>query len=438
MAEIIEMPKLSDTMTTGTLVKWLKKEGDAVRSGEMIAEVETDKATMEVENFEDGILLKIYAKEGDSVAIGAPICAVGKEGESAPEVSSAPAEPPAKDSSAEETPAEAPAQNKEPAPSDQPQPAAPAPATPAVDKHEADGPAIKASPLARKLARELGIDLRRVRGTGPVGRIVRADIELAAKSPQSLLPANEPGTAASPVVLGRLTEQVDKVSNMRASIAKALVRSKTEAPHFYLQCEVNAKPLTDIRNDLNAFLADLPEQDGGIKYTINDWILRAAALAVLKVPAINRSWHGSTIQQHGSVHLAFGVAIEDGLVTPVVRDAQLKSIRQIATEARSLIAKARSRKLTPDEMSGSTLTVTNLGMFGISDFYGIINPGNAAILSIGATVKTPVVDENDQIAIGYRMKVGLSGDHRVIDGAVAAQYLDALRGLLEKPAILMA
>ena len=238
--------------------------------------------------------------------------------------------------------------------------------------------------------------------------------------------------------LGKLEEKSDKVSNMRASIAKALVKSKTEAPHFYLQSEINAAPLAAARQDLNEFLSGLPANEGGIKYTVNDLILKAAAMAVYMVPAINRSWQGSTIKQSGAVHLAFGVAIDDGLVTPVIRDAGTKSLRQISIEAKELIAKARDRKLKPDEMTGSTLTVTNLGMFGITDFYGIINPGNAAILSVGATVKQPVVDDNNQITIGYRMKVGLSGDHRVIDGAVGAQYLQALGKILEKPSILLA
>jgi pyruvate dehydrogenase E2 component (dihydrolipoamide acetyltransferase) len=280
------------------------------------------------------------------------------------------------------------------------------------------------------------VDLIYVKGTGPGGRIIREDVEEASKRPQPIAVAG--AGAGSGTVLGRLDGSVDKVTNMRASIAKALVKSKTEAPHFYLQSEVDAKPLADLRADLNSFLAELPAEDGGIKYTVNDLILRAAALAVLKVPAINCSWKGKTIERHDAVHLAFGVAIDDGLVTPVIRDAEKKSLRTIALEARELIGKARSRKLTPDEMSGSTLTVTNLGMFGITDFYGIINPGNAAILSVGATVKQPVVDAHDQISIGYRMKVGLSGDHRVIDGAVGAVYLQALGVILQKPGILLA
>jgi pyruvate dehydrogenase E2 component (dihydrolipoamide acetyltransferase) len=224
---------------------------------------------------------------------------------------------------------------------------------------------------------------------------------------------------------------------MRKSIAKALVASKTQAPHFYLQIEVDGAPLAKFRAALNKKYADLPAEQGGNKFTVNDLTLKAAAEAVRRVPAINRSWGESTIVQHGTVQLAFGVAIDDGLVTPVIQSAENKSLHQISAEAKGLIKKARNKKLAPDEMSGSTLTVTNLGMFGISDFYGIINPSNAAILSIGATIKRPVVDEYDQIVIGQTMKVGLSGDHRVIDGAVGAQYLQALKTILENPALML-
>ncbi|MEX0322535.1 MAG: dihydrolipoamide acetyltransferase family protein [Puniceicoccaceae bacterium] len=434
MAEIIEMPKLSDTMESGTLIKWLKQEGDAVSSGDMIAEVETDKATMEVECFEDGILLKQYLEEGGSIVIGGPICAIGEEGEEAPEVEMpepvAEEEDEADEPEVEEVTEEAEAEEEVAE-----APAAPTskPAAPQVAAR-ADGERIKISPLARKMADEMNVDIARVQGSGPHGRILKADVEEASKNPQALAPA----VGSSPSIsLGAIEEKTDKVTNMRASIAKALVKSKTEAPHFYLQSEVNAEPLAIIRKDLNDFLTTIPPEQGGIKYTVNDLILKASAMAVSSVPAINRSWQGKTIKQFGAVHLAFGVAIDDGLVTPVIRDADSKSLRQIAVEARELIAKARDRKLKPDEMSGSTLTVTNLGMFGITDFYGIINPNNAAILSVGATIKQPVVDENNQVTIGYRMKVGLSGDHRVIDGAVGAQYLQALGNLLEKPAILL-
>ncbi len=414
MATLIDMPKLSDTMTVGTLVKWLKNEGDPVASGDMIAEVETDKATMEVECFEDGVLLKQYCGTGDEVQVGGAIAAIGEAGEDAPE---APA--PAVEEPAAETPMPAPAA---PAPTPIPAPATPSPAP--APAPIASGTPLKASPLAKKLAAEKGIALSSIQGSGPGGRIVKADV-LNAK-PGSAAPAS-PSLEALNL----------PVTNMRKSIARALVASKTQAPHFYLQIEVDGAPLAAFRKALNAKYAELPPEQGGIKFSVNDLTLKAAAEAVRKVPAINRSWEGESITQHGTVHLAFGVAIDDGLLTPVIRSAESKSLHQISGEAKSLIKKARDKKLAPDEMSGSTLTVTNLGMFGISDFYGIINPNNAAILSVGATIKKPVVDEHNQIVIGQTMKVGLSGDHRTIDGAVGAQYLKALKEILENPALML-
>ncbi|WPJ94977.1 dihydrolipoamide acetyltransferase family protein [Coraliomargarita algicola] len=428
MATLIDMPKLSDTMTVGTLVKWLKNEGDAISSGDMIAEVETDKATMEVECFDDGVLIKQYAAEGQEVAVGDAIAAIGEEGEEAPAAqNSAPAAAAAAEpepAAAESTPAPS-----ESAPKPEPSPAAaPAPATTTTDGR------IKASPLAKKIAADKGIDLVSIQGTGPGGRIVKADVENA--KPGAAAPASStPAPAAAPVAT---LEALDlPVSNMRKSIAKALVGSKTQAPHFYLQIEVDGAPLAKLRAELNAKLADLPKEHGGTKFTVNDLTLKAAAEAVRRVPAINRSWEGESIKQHPNVHLAFGVAIDDGLVTPVIRAAETKGLREIGAEAKVLIKKARDKKLTPNEMSGSTLTVTNLGMFGISDFYGIINPNNAAILSIGATIKKPVVNDKDEIVVGQVMKIGLSGDHRTIDGAVGAQYLQALKEILETPALML-
>ena len=420
MATLIDMPKLSDTMTVGTLVKWLKNEGDPVANGDMIAEVETDKATMEVECFEDGVLIKQYAEAGAEVPVGGAIAAIGEAGEAAPEVET-PAAP-----AAEEAPPVAP----EPTPAaPAPAPAAPVAATPAPTPVAATptGARVKASPVARKIAAEKGIDLSTLQGSGPGGRIVKDDVLNAGSSPSK----------AAPVPAAQLEALSLPVSNMRKSIAKALVASKTQAPHFYLQIEVDGAPLAKFRAALNKKYADLPAEQGGNKFTVNDLTLKAAAEAVRRVPAINRSWGESTIVQHGTVQLAFGVAIDDGLVTPVIQSAENKSLHQISAEAKGLIKKARNKKLAPDEMSGSTLTVTNLGMFGISDFYGIINPSNAAILSIGATIKRPVVDEYDQIVIGQTMKVGLSGDHRVIDGAVGAQYLQALKTILENPALML-
>lgn len=413
MATLIDMPKLSDTMTVGTLVKWLKKEGDAVANGDMIAEVETDKATMEVECFEDGVLLKQYCGAGDEIPVGSAIAAIGEAGEKAPEV--APAEAPA--------PEAAPIAPAPVAPA--PVVAAPAPTPPAPEPTK-PGAKVKASPLAKKIAAEKGLDLAAIQGSGPGGRIVKADL-LNAK----------PGAFATGPAAPSLEALSLPVTNMRKSIARALVGSKTQAPHFYLQIEVDGAPLAAFRKALNAKYADLPAEQGGMKFSVNDLTLKAAAEAVRKVPSINRSWEGESITQHGNVHLAFGVAIDDGLLTPVIREAENKSLHQISGEAKALIKKARDKKLSPEEMSGSTLTVTNLGMFGISDFYGIINPNNAAILSIGATLKQPIVNENNEIVIGQRMKVGLSGDHRTIDGAVGAQYLQALKNILENPALML-
>ena len=435
MATLIDMPKLSDTMTVGTLVKWLKNEGDPVSNGDMIAEVETDKATMEVECFDEGVLIKQYCEVGDEVLVGGPIAAIGEAGESAPEASTAAStteeEAPkgeVKDPVISEklvSPSEAPAEKLEPE------------ATKAAVPTAANGERVKASPLAKKIATEKGIDLSTIRGSGPNGRIVKVDVE--SEAPNAVISG---GTSASTTTttttsVATLEELTIPVSNMRKSIGKALVASKTQAPHFYLQIEVNGAPLASLRQELNAKLALQSPEQGGAKFSVNDLTLKAAAEAVRRVPAINRSWEGETIQQHPNVHLAFGVAIDDGLVTPVIRAAENKGLREISAEAKVLIKKARAKKLTPDEMTGSTLTVTNLGMFGISDFYGIINPNNAAILSIGATIKKPIVNEKDEIVVGQIMKIGLSGDHRTIDGAVGAQYLQVLKEILETPALML-
>lgn len=423
MATLIDMPKLSDTMTVGTLVNWLKKEGDPVSNGDMIAEVETDKATMEVECFEDGILIKQYCKEGEEVPVGGAIAAVGEAGEAAPEANSA---TPSTEST--EVKIEA---VKEPEAKTTPKVETP-PKEEAPKAIRTTSDRIKASPLAKKIAEEKGIHLGDIQGSGPGGRIVRSDVETISASTTKPVQASKPEQAVATL------EALDlPVSNMRKSIASALVASKTQAPHFYLQIEVDGAPLSQLRKELNDKLADLPPEAGGAKFSVNDLTLKAAAEAVKRVPAINRSWEGDSIKQHPNVDLAFGVAIDDGLVTPVIRTAESKSLREVSAEAKELIKKARGKKLAPNEMSGSTFTVTNLGMFGISDFYGIINPNNAAILSIGATIKKPIVNHQDEIVIGQTMKIGLSGDHRVIDGAVGAQYLQALKDILETPALML-
>ena len=434
MAEIIEMPKLSDTMSVGTIVSWLKKEGEPVASGDMIAEIETDKATMEMEVFTDGVLLKQYVKAGGQVAVGEPIAAIGEKGEKVPEAtaSAAPAEKPA-EAPKEEAPAPAPAaEEAKPA-----EPAAPAPAPAPVSAFDtASTDHVKASPLAKKLAKEKGIDLSKISGTGPNGRIVKADVLNAgdahkiSEAPAQAASASAPAPAAPAIPAGETLSI--PVSNMRGVIAKRLLESKTTIPHFYLDIEVDMTALLEMRKSVNSRLADQ-----GMKLSVNDFILKAATEALRKVPAANASWKETTIEQHGDVHMAFAVAVEDGLVTPTIKNAHAKSLRQLSVEAKELIQKAQNKKLTPDEMSGSTFTVTNLGMFGINSFYGIINPPNAAILSVGATKRIPVVNEKGEIVPGDRMHIGISGDHRVVDGAMAAQYLSTVKGYLESPATML-
>ncbi len=453
MAQIIDMPKLSDTMTVGTLIKWLKKEGDAVKSGDMLAEIETDKATMELESFFAGTLLKIFAPAGSQIAIGAPLCAVGKPGETV-EAPAAPA--PKGDTHAASAPV---AQASQPAsaPSQKPEPAPSAPVGGVPPPREAAAPSpssipqsapatppssdarLKISPLARKIAANEKIDPTRVTGSGPHGRIVKADVLAAAANPALLKSAAAVGGAPSPrgdapslFAAGPIQEErFAPASNMRATIAKRLVEAKTQLPHFYVEIEVDAEPLLALRQQLNTGL-----EKEGVKLSVNDFILKASASALRRVPGVNTSWTGTGIQYHGAAHVSFAVAIEDGLITPVVRDTHLKSLFQISTEAKSLGKRAKEKKLKPDEYTGGTFCVSNLGMMGVTKFSAIINPPNAAILAVGTTVTKPVV-KNGQIVVGQTLSLTLSCDHRAVDGALGAQYLAALKDILEKPALLL-
>jgi pyruvate dehydrogenase E2 component (dihydrolipoamide acetyltransferase) len=455
MADIIEMPKLSDTMTVGTLVKWLRKEGDAVKAGDMLAEVETDKATMELESFFTGTLLKIYAPDGSQVAIGAPLCAIGKVGEAVPPVLASPAAPKA-EPTAPVTPPPAPSPVAKPL--DEPRrssqseggPApvvtvpAPAAAEPQVSgfKSQVSEGRLKISPLARKLAAAEKIDASRLTGTGPHGRIVRADVLAAAANP-ALLKSAAAGAAATspqsatftggtPAKTGAIqADRTVPASNMRAVIAKRLLEAKTQIPHFYLEIEVDAEPLLAVRSQLNTAF----EKDG-VKLSVNDFVLKASAEALRRVPGVNASWVGTGIQYHGAAHVSFAVAIEDGLITPVIRDTHTKSIFAISAEAKPLGKRAKEKKLKPEEFTGGTFCVSNLGMMGIERFSAIINPPNAAILAVGTTVTKPVV-KNGAIVVGQTMVLTLSCDHRVVDGALGAQFLAAIKDLLEKPALLL-
>jgi pyruvate dehydrogenase E2 component (dihydrolipoamide acetyltransferase) len=449
MADIIDMPKLSDTMTVGTLVKWLKKEGDAVKAGDMLAEVETDKATMELESFFTGTLVKIFAQPGSQVAIGAALCAIGKPGETvdAPAAPAPKAAAPKAEAPKEESKQEAPKPEAAPAPAPKAQTEAGNRKEPDVlpppAPSEAPGGRLKISPLAKKIAAQQSMDASRITGTGPGGRIVKADVLAAAADPTKLKqPSAVSGQASAkssafssqPSAFSRGPVQQDRsvpVSTMRGVIAKRMVESTTTIPYIYLDIEIDAEPLLAIRAQLNTGL-----EKEGVKLSVNDFVLKASAEALRRVPAVNSSWQGTAIQYHGAAHVAFAVALEDGLITPVVRDCHLKSVFQISTEAKALGKKAKDKKLAPNEYTGGTFCVSNLGMMGIPKFTAIINPPNSAILAVGTTVAKPVI-RNGAIVPGQTMTVTLSCDHRVFDGAVGAQYLGALKDLLEKPALLL-
>jgi pyruvate dehydrogenase E2 component (dihydrolipoamide acetyltransferase) len=392
-------------------VKWIKKEGDAVKSGDIIAEVETDKATMDLEAFDSGILRKILIAEGTKVPVQSRIGIIGTKDEKIDE--SAPAAP------ATPAPAKAePSAKKEEA-------KAPASA-PSAAAATSNGGRVKASPLAKKVAVEKGVALAALIGSGPGGRIVKKDVLGAPASGGGGSSIYAPGPIAG--------EGSTKLTTMRSVIAKRLLESKTTIPHFYLEIEIDAKPLLDLRAQLNESLGKLKPP---VKLSLNDFVLKAAAEAVRRVPAVNASFEGDSIRQFANVQLSFAVAIPDGLITPIIREAQNKSLIQISGEAKALAAKAKEGKLKPEEFQGGTFTVSNLGMLGIDRFSAIINPPQAAILAIGNIVKKAVVGANDEIVAGHRQSITLSCDHRVVDGAVGAAYLKELRELIEKPALLL-
>jgi pyruvate dehydrogenase E2 component (dihydrolipoamide acetyltransferase) len=423
MAKDVTMPLLSPSMTEGTVVKWLKKEGDAVKSGEIIAEVETDKATMDLEAFDSGILRKITAPAGAKVAVNGRIAILGTQDEkiddSAPAASAAPAVEQKKEESA------APAQPGTPA-APSAATSAPTPAAAPAPKASSSTSRVHASPLAKKVAQDLNVSLGSLQGTGPGGRIVRRDVENAPKGGNGgwgLYPA---GAIAK--------EEKIPLSNMRQTIARRLLESKTTIPHFYLEIEVDAAPMVDLRVSLNKSFEKLAKP---FKLSLNDFILKAAAEAIRRVPAINASFAGDAIQQYSSVHLAFAVAIPQGLITPVIRDAQDRTLKSISDEARALAVRAKEGKLKPEEYTTGTFTLSNLGMYGIDRFSAIVNPPQAGILAIGNVVKKPVVGPGDTIVVGQRLSLTLSCDHRVVDGAVGASFLQELRTLVENPALLL-
>ncbi len=424
----IEMPKLSDTMTEGTLVKWLKKVGDTVAVGDILAEVETDKATMEMEAFDEGVLAEIYVQDGGKVEVGQKLAILTGKGEklsgdgATPVVEKKPAATEAKKEATAPTEAPAAQKNSEAAPAE----------SSSTDR-------VKASPLAKKVATELGVELGGIQGTGPGGRIVRDDILAAA---QSAGPKKETArqTQASPTPASKtpafvpaLEDKKIPLSGMRKTIAARLLESKTTIPHFYLQAELDAEPLTTLRQTINA----AAETAGLGKLTVNDFILKATAVAATRVPLANAALSADAIIQFADVQLACAVAVEEGLVTPVIRQAQKKSLGQISAEIKDLAARARSKKLKPEEYQGGTITVSNLGSYGVEQFYAIINPPQSVIVSVGTIVRKPVINSAGQIVPGQRIILGVSCDHRVVDGAVGAQFLGELKRFLENPTLLL-
>ena len=389
MAEIT-MPKLSDTMEDGVVVRWLKSIGEAVARGEVVAEIETDKATMEMESPEDGVLSEIHVEEGQRASVGQPMAVIDAAGQSSQSAGSA----------------------TEIAPSRTPVQAA---------GGAAPAERVKASPRARKAAEERNLDLAGVEGSGPSGRVLYRDVLAAADAASA---SAEPPSGQSQRV---------PLSSMRQRIAERMVESKTRIPHFYLQVEIDAEPLLELQGQVNS----APEEWGGGKLSLNDLVLKAAAMALTRVPQLNASFTPEGILRHGQVDLGFAVSLEEGLVTPVIRSAESKSLRQISREAGDLIERARHQRLNPDEYRGGTFTVSNLGARGIDSFQAIIDPPQAAILAVGAIVKKPVVDQDDRIRPGHRLNLTLSCDHRVVDGAVAAEFLGRIRRLLQQPALLL-
>ena len=435
MSVNIEMPKLSDTMTEGTLIKWHKQIGDSVEIGDILAEIETDKATMEMEAFDDGIITEIFIQEGEKAPIGGILAILDGDSE-APHTSTAPQ-------------ASVPVQS-----ASIPAPIIPTAviATPVPNSAERS----KSSPLARKIAADLGVNLSRITGSGPAGRIVKCDVMAASKtSTTSPVPASAEASAAgalaasiksraitSPAVVSPAPQAIIPVakdgderielSSMRKIIASRLLTSKTTIPHFYLHLEVDAAPLMALRQQVNA----QAEKTHGNKYSVNDFILKAVINAAQAVPAVNASFASDHILKFKHIGLSVAIAVEDGLVTPVIKQAESKSLLAISRAVKDFAIRAKDKKLKPDEFDGGTITVSNLGAWGIESFDAIVNPPQAAILSVGAAIEKPIVKDG-QIVPGLRMNLGLSCDHRVIDGAVGAAFLAEIKKLIEQPALML-
>ena len=424
MAEIVRMPKLSDTMTEGVVAEWHKKVGDKVSEGDLLAEIETDKATMEFESFYDGVLLHIGVEKGGTAPVNEVLAVIGEKGEDVEALlkdagSAASAEEaPKEEKEADKKEAE-PVKESKPDPTPVTTESAPAKvAATASSNGSASNERIFASPLAKKMAEEKGINLASVKGTGENQRIVKRDIE-------NFQPAAAGGGSA--VIYQSVgTESYNDVPNsqMRKAIAKALSASKFSAPHFYLKMEVDMDNCIAARKAIN--------EEEGVKVSFNDMIVKAVAAALRRHPKVNADWMGDFIRYNDHIHVGVAVAVEDGLVVPVVRFTDTKGISQIGAEIKDLASRARDKKIQPEEMQGGTFAVSNLGMYGIEDFTSIINPPNGCILSVGQIKETPVV-KNGEIVPGNVMMLSLSCDHRVVDGAVGSDFLKTLKEILENP-----
>jgi pyruvate dehydrogenase E2 component (dihydrolipoamide acetyltransferase) len=429
------MTQLSPTMTEGRIARWLKKEGDTLESGEVMAEIETDKATMEMEVVDEGVLHRILSPEGSTVAVGAPIAVIAEEGEevaadyqptseASTEVAAVPAEVAVETTAPVVTPA---------APVEAVQAPAPAVVGSAVNT-AMDSTRIKASPLARRLAKQKGINLAAITGTGPKGRITKGDVEKTVKRGISLGAGTAAVVTPAPrqMPTGPLPYHEDEFepvenSMMRKAIARRLTESKQQVPHFYLNVDVEMDRLMDLRAQLNE------AADGAFKLSVNDFVIKAVAKALVDVPAANASWTDASTLMHKHAHVSVAVAIEGGLITPVIRFAEQKGIVDISNEVKELAGRARAGELKPEEYSGGTFSISNLGMYGIQQFSAIVNPPEGAILAVGATQERPVV-KNGELTVAKMMTLTLSCDHRVVDGAVGAEYLAALKKHIEMPA----
>jgi len=424
MAEVIFMPRMSDTMTEGNIVGWLKKEGDKVEPGDTLAEVETDKATMELDSPAEGVILHIAVKEG-AVPINAVIAVIGKQGEDWQAAVAAAG------GASNSTPDAAPVATSS---------AAPAPSAPAAPAPSAEESRTKASPLAKSMAKETGVNLAQVPGSGDQGRIVKRDVEAFIESQKSA-PAPAPAAPAAPSAPAAPAVQAPAVtpfyfgggegnfeerpvSMMRKTIARRLGESKFSAPHFYLTMEINMDKTVQMRERLN--------EVAPVKISFNDFVIKACTAALRQHPAVNSSWLGDKIRTNHDIHIGVAVAVDEGLLVPVIRHADMKTMSQINAEVKAMALKAKDRKLQPEEMQGNTFTISNLGMFDIEEFTAIINPPDSCILAVGSIIQKPIV-KNGEIVVGNMMRVTLSCDHRVVDGATGAKFLQTLKGVLEDP-----